>query len=62
MKRCPFAENEYCVENNCSLWYDGCLVRQALIRYIKDGNEIEKLICQSTDCILDAVCNGVHYG
>ena len=62
MKKCPFAENEYCVENNCSLWDEGCLVRQALIRYIKDGNEIKELISQNTDCILDAVCNGVHYG
>ena len=46
MKKCPFAENEYCVENNCSLWDEGCLVRQALIRYIKDGNEIKELILE----------------
>ena len=40
MKRCPFAENEYCVEQNCSLWEDGCLVRQALIRYLGGENKI----------------------
>ena len=34
MKKCPFAKNEYCVEDNCSLWCDGCLVRKALLSYI----------------------------
>lgn len=39
--RCPFGKSDFCSKDQCAMWNDdGCLVRQALIRYLDDRNKI----------------------
>ena len=60
---CLFGKSDFCSKDWCAMWNDdGCLVRQALTKYVQGSNQILEAIDTSTNYILDAVGNGVHYG